>query len=140
MPNLTDTTTVDIDVRHYELDTQGHVNQAVYLMYGEHARTKHFAALGLDFGVLAGRGVGFVVLEQTVKYLRELRDADSLTITSALTFPESGGKAFRFDHDLHRADGTPVAEIHGVAGLLDLTARRLLPDPRTVLGESAPGS
>jgi acyl-CoA thioester hydrolase len=29
---------VDVTVRGYELDTQGHLNQAVYLQYAEHAR------------------------------------------------------------------------------------------------------
>ncbi|MEU7735273.1 thioesterase, partial [Streptomyces griseus] len=31
------TFSVDVTVRGYELDTQGHLNQAVYLQYAEHA-------------------------------------------------------------------------------------------------------
>lgn len=39
---------VRIRVRGYELDTQGHLNQAVYLQYGEHARWECLRAAGIS--------------------------------------------------------------------------------------------
>lgn len=39
---------VDVTVRGYELDTQGHLNRAGYLQYAEHARR--------DFAPPASRG------------------------------------------------------------------------------------
>lgn len=41
------TFSVDVTVRGYELDTQGHLNQAVYLQYAEHARWELLRAAGL---------------------------------------------------------------------------------------------
>ncbi|NUO55787.1 MAG: acyl-CoA thioesterase [Hamadaea sp.] len=118
---------VRITVRGYELDTQGHLNQAVYLQYGEHARWECLRAAGLSQDRLIGSGVGPVALEVTVRYLRELRGGDVVDVTCEFEWGE--GKTFRIRQDLRRPDGTQVAELTGVGGLLDLTARRLVADP-----------
>ena len=39
---------VPVRVRGYELDTQGHLNQAVYLQYAEHARWEFLLATGIS--------------------------------------------------------------------------------------------
>lgn len=63
---------IDIEVRHYELDTQGHVNSANYLLYAEHARWRHLESLGigLERGSLAGfsseAGYGPICLPENV--------------------------------------------------------------------------
>jgi acyl-CoA thioester hydrolase len=119
---------VRITVRGYELDTQGHLNQAVYLQYGEHARWECLRAAGISQDRLLAAGVGPVALEVTLRYLRELRGGDEVDVTCEFRWSE--GKTFRVDQDYTRADGTPVATLTGVGGLLDLSARRLVPDPR----------
>jgi len=118
---------VRVGVRGYELDPQGHVNQAVYLQYAEHARWEHLLATGITQQALAVAGVGPVVLESTIRYLAELRHGDEVDVTCEFTW--SGGKTFRIHQDLLRPDGTQVAEITAVAGVLDLTRRRLVEDP-----------
>ncbi|NEE06507.1 thioesterase, partial [Streptomyces sp. SID7499] len=70
------TFSVDVTVRGYELDTQGHLNQAVYLQYAEHARWELLRAAGLPQEKLLADGVGPVQLEVTVKYRRELRGGE----------------------------------------------------------------
>jgi acyl-CoA thioester hydrolase len=118
---------VRIAVRGYELDPRGHVNQAVYLQYTEHSRWECLRAAGIGHDVLHESGVGPVALEQTVRYFAELRGGDEIDVTCE--FRWSSGKTFDFEHQLRRLDGTRVAEISGVAGLLDLDARRLIPSP-----------
>ncbi|MBG0560114.1 acyl-CoA thioesterase [Actinoplanes aureus] len=118
---------VRIAVRGYELDLQGHVNQAVYLQYGEHARWQCFIAAGLTPEVMVGAGVGPVVLETTIRYLRELRAGDEVDVSCRFLW--NGGKTFQVEQDYTRIDGTPVARVTGVAGLLDRRSRRLVPDP-----------
>ncbi|BBH64065.1 thioesterase [Actinoplanes sp. OR16] len=126
---------VRIAVRGYELDLQGHVNQAVYLQYGEHARWQCFMAAGVTPDVLLGAGFGPVVLETTIRYLRELRAGDEFNVSCAFTW--GSGKTFQVAQDYVRVDGTPVAAVTGVAGLLNRQTRRLLPDPATRLREVA---
>lgn len=123
--------TTRVTVRGYETDTQGHLNQAVYLQYAEHARWEYLLAAGIRQADLLAEGVGPVVLETTVKYLRELRAGDTVEISCAFGWRE--GKTFQVMQRLTREDGVPAAEITGVGGILDLAARRLVADPREPL-------
>ncbi|MFF3394309.1 acyl-CoA thioesterase [Streptomyces sp. NPDC002669] len=121
------TFSVDVTVRGYELDTQGHLNQAVYLQYAEHARWELLRAAGLPQDKLLASGVGPVALETTVKFLRELRGGDRVRVTCRFVY--GGGKTFTVAQQVVKEDGTVAAEVTGVAGMLDLAARRLIPDP-----------
>ncbi|WP_431037867.1 acyl-CoA thioesterase [Streptomyces sp. P6-2-1] len=119
---------VSVRVRGYETDVQGHLNQSVYLQYAEHARWELFHAAGITQRDLAKAGIGPVVLETTIRYLRELRAGDEVTIGCALLW--SGGKTFRVEQTITRSDGVVSAEVTGVGGILDLRERRLVADPR----------
>ncbi|MEV0335375.1 acyl-CoA thioesterase [Nocardia sp. NPDC050717] len=121
------TFSVPVLVRGYELDTQGHLNHAVYHQYGEHARWELMRAAGIAQDKFLASGVGAVVLESTIKYRRELRGGDEVTVTCELDF--DGGKVFRFHHQILKLDGTVSAEITVVAGAMDLTERKLIDDP-----------
>lgn len=120
--------TVRITVRGYELDTQGHLNQAVYLQYAEHARWELLRAAGITQDALIDSGVGPVALETTIRYLRELRGGDEVDVSCGISWGE--GRTFRVLQDFRLADGTLVAELVGVVGLIDLAGRRLVKDPR----------
>lgn len=118
---------VDVTVRGYELDTQGHLNQAVYLQYAEHARWELLRAAGLPQEKLLADGVGPVALEVTVKYRKELRGGERVRVSCRFDYGE--GKTFTVAQQILKEDGTVAAEITGVAGVLDLTTRRLVTDP-----------
>jgi acyl-CoA thioester hydrolase len=118
---------VRIAVRGYELDVQGHVNQAVYLQYAEHARWECLRAAGLRPGVLREAGIGPVQLECTIRYLRELRAGDEVDVSCEFVWGER--KTFRLEQEYVRPDGTDVAHLTGVAGVIDLHTRRLVADP-----------
>ncbi|MFJ9841506.1 acyl-CoA thioesterase [Kitasatospora sp. NPDC101155] len=120
-----------VTVRGYETDTQGHLNQSVYLQYAEHARWEYLRAAGIRQADLVAKGVGPVVLETTIKYLRELRAGDSVDISCAFSWRD--GKTFHVVQRLVREDGVLAAEITGVGGILDLVERCLVPDPREPL-------
>ena len=126
---------VRITVRGYETDVQGHVNQSVYINYAEHARWSLLQAAGISQARLQGRGVGPVALETTIRYRRELLAGDEVDVTCA--FEWGDGKTFRIRQEIRKADGTLAAEVTAVGGMLNLTERRLLPDPRDVFKELA---
>lgn len=127
--------TTDIEVRNYELDTQGHVNSAVYLLYAEHARWRHLESMGIGPRALAGQGLGPVFLELTIKFHRELRAGDTVTISSQFVFPEAGGRTFFVDQRLVKSDGTLAATLRSTTGLFDLSTRKLVADPQRTLGQ-----
>ncbi|MDH6213407.1 acyl-CoA thioesterase [Streptomyces pseudovenezuelae] len=126
---------VPVTVRGYETDVQGHLNQSVYLNYGEHARWSLLQAAGISQARLVGQGVGPVALETTIRFRRELLAGDEVEVTCAFVLGE--GKTFRVEQTIRKADGTVAAEITAVGGLIDLKARRLVPNPRQVLEELA---
>ncbi|MFI8192664.1 acyl-CoA thioesterase [Streptomyces sp. NPDC085946] len=132
---MTEPFSVPVTVRGYETDVQGHLNQAVYLNYAEHARWSLLRAAGISQSALIARGVGPVALETTIRYLRELLAGDEVEVTCAFEWGE--GKTFRIHQTIRKADGTVAAEITAVGGLIDLTARKLVPRPRERFGELA---
>ncbi|MFE5285985.1 acyl-CoA thioesterase [Nocardia sp. NPDC056611] len=122
---------VPITVRGYELDINGHLNQAVYLQYAEHARWELLKAAGIAGDKMVTAGIGPVVLEQTIKYQRELHLGDEVNVTCEFEF--TGGKIFRMRQRIVKLDGTVSAEIDAVSGILDLAARKLVADPGAAL-------
>jgi acyl-CoA thioester hydrolase len=118
--------TTRIVVRHYELDTQGHVNGAVYVQWAEHARWLCVREAGVPQDRLGDGEVGPVNLETSIRYHRELRDGDEVDVSCAFIW--GNGKTFEVRQDFHRQDGTLVAELKSVCGFLNLRERRLVPD------------
>ncbi|MEU9235219.1 acyl-CoA thioesterase [Streptomyces subrutilus] len=126
---------VRVQARAYEVDRQGHLNQAVYMQYAEHARWQFLQAAGLTPDVLAAAGIGPVLLKASVRFQRELRAGDEVDVGCAIGGGQ--GKLIELMQRFHTPGGVPIARIETVVGLLDLATRRLLPDPRTTLRELA---
>jgi acyl-CoA thioester hydrolase len=119
---------VRITVRGYECDSLGHLNQAVYLQYAEHARWELLRATGLTQAALLATGFAPVVLETTIKYRRELRTGDEVDVSCGFDWGE--GRTFGVRQEIRKTDGTLAAELDVVGGLLDLGTRKLVPDPK----------
>ncbi|MGP4007673.1 acyl-CoA thioesterase [Streptomyces sp. 4N124] len=126
---------VRVTVRGYETDVQGHLNQAVYVNYAEHARWSLLKAAGITQTGLISQGVGPVALETTIRYQRELVAGDEVEVTCSFAWGE--GKTFRIEQTIRKTDGTVAAEITAVGGLLDLTARKLVAAPHERFKELA---
>lgn len=71
-------------VRHYEMDTIGHVNNAVYQNYLEQAAIEHSEYLGLTLDVYKEIGGVFVMRRVEIEYLRPAIAGDTLEITTWL--------------------------------------------------------
>ncbi|WP_405591302.1 acyl-CoA thioesterase [Streptomyces sp. NBC_01092] len=130
---MTELFSVPVTVRGYETDVQGHLNQAVYLNYAEHARWALLQAAGISQKGLASKGVGPVSLETTIRFKRELLAGDEVEVTCA--FEWGGGKTFRVEQIIRRTDGTVAAEITAVGGVLDLEERKLVARPDEIFKE-----
>jgi len=73
--------TVSLEVRDYECDLQGIVNNSVYQNYLEHARHLFLKAKGLDFAALTAKGIFLVVIRAELDYHQSLRPGDRFTVS-----------------------------------------------------------
>jgi len=69
-----------IPVRTYELDSFGHVNNAVYLNYIEEARSEYLRSVGLSFHDFARHNVQLVIIEAHIRYLSPARYGDVVVV------------------------------------------------------------
>lgn len=71
---------LELQVRDYECDLQGIVNNAVYQNYLEHCRHKFLNFAGLDFAQLHNDGIDAVVVKAELEYKFPLRPGDDFFI------------------------------------------------------------
>lgn len=112
--------TVPITVSFRDLDALGHVNNAVYLTYFEHARIGY----GLQLvGSDTLRDLGFIVAEATITYLRPAFYGEQLEVGVRVT--DIGNKSFVMEYGLHRrADGELIARGRTVQVWFDYATQR----------------
>ncbi len=72
-----------ITARGYELDSYGHVNNAVFFNYFEQARWELFMKQGM-LGQLTSEGLMLVVVEINIRYQHEIRLGDEIEIITAV--------------------------------------------------------
>lgn len=89
-----------IEVRDYECDIEGIVNNANYLHYMEHTRHLFLRECGLSFAKMHEKGVDAVVARMNLQYKTPLRCDD--IIRSRLNLTKEGIR-YVFHHDLFRA-------------------------------------
>ena len=73
---------VSLAVRHYECDSYGHVNHAVYVNYLEHARMQYLQAAGFDYAGLIADGFLTIISKLTIAYRAPAFAGDELQIES----------------------------------------------------------
>jgi YbgC/YbaW family acyl-CoA thioester hydrolase len=111
-----------LKVRSYELDAQGHVNYAVYLSYLEYARVATMEELGIPFQDYFKKGMGIVIAEIHIKYLRPATLGDELEIT--LEGMEAGKTSLTFKQNIFNVKtGKKLLEGELVAVFLDRQGR-----------------
>ncbi|MGH2428414.1 MAG: acyl-CoA thioesterase [Candidatus Limnocylindria bacterium] len=68
-------------VRTYEVDENGHVNNAVYLNWIEHIAAEHAEAVGFGRAWSIAKGGGWVVRRHEIAYRRPARRDDEVEVT-----------------------------------------------------------
>ena len=121
-----------IEIRWRDLDSYGHVNQAVYLTYAEEVLDDWFRTkLGRDPGV----GWDYVARRTTIDYRGELRLADRVAVGSA-ELARLGTTSLTARVTLSAPDGRVASELELVVVAIDGkggAARSLTDAERTAL-------
>ena len=95
-----------MEVRDYECDIEGIVNNANYLHYLEHTRHLFLKHCGLSFAEMHNRGIDAVVARMTLQYKVPLRTDDEFI--SRLHITKEGIK-YVFHQDILRAEDDKIS-------------------------------
>jgi len=114
-----------MQVRDYECDIEGIVNNANYLHYCEHTRHLFLLQCGLSFAEMHRKGVDAVVARMNLQYKIPLRPDDEFISRLALT---KEGIKYVFHHDLYRAADNQLC-FRGKVELVCLVDGRLANSP-----------
>ena len=97
---------LEMEVRDYECDLQGIVNNANYQHYTEHTRHEFLRAHGVSFAELHTRGIDAVVARMQLQFKTPLRSTDRFVSRLAL---RKEGIKYVFQQDIVRLpDERPV--------------------------------
>ena len=111
------------------LDTFGHVNNATYLEIFEQARWEWISSHGYGLERVQELQQGPTVLECTVRFRRELRNRQQVSVRSHVS--SYVGKIARICQEIHLPGGEVACEAEFVVGLFDLVRRKLIePTPQ----------
>lgn len=92
----------EIEVRGYELDSFGHVNNSVYLNYLEHARWRMLAEVGITLDDINRQKQWPVISGINIRYLKPAFLGDQLEIRTRVT--EHSRVRFSFEQEIFRGE------------------------------------
>jgi acyl-CoA thioester hydrolase len=117
---------LDFEVRDYECDLAGMVNNASYLNYLEHARHQFLKSKDIDFVGLAQKGIYLVVIRVEVDYLYSLRSGDRFIVGTNLE--RVSRLRFGFQQDIYRTpDEKPVLRGKVIGTAVDEKGKPIFP-------------
>ena len=89
----------EMEVRDYELDSEGIVNNANYLHYMEHTRHLFLRSRGLSFAAMHEKAIDAVVARMNLQYKTPLRCDD---LFNSRLWIEKTGLRYIFHQDIYR--------------------------------------
>lgn len=96
----------EMEVRDYECDIQGIVNNANYLHYTEHTRHLYLKSLGVSFAKLHDQGIDPVVAHMNLQYKAPLHNDDVFVSRLAI---RKEGLRYVFLQDIYRKEDNRLA-------------------------------
>jgi acyl-CoA thioester hydrolase len=122
---------LELEVRDYECDIQGIVNNARYIHYLEHARHKALHDLGVSFVKLHGDGKDLVVTELNMKYHASLKPRDTFRVETKLS--TQGKLRINFEQKIFRAEELIVSALT-IGVCINRLKNRAIPSSGFLLG------
>lgn len=118
---------MEMDVRDYECDIQGIVNNAVYQNYLEHVRHEYLKHVGIDFAELARNGINLVVIRAELDYKLPLMSGDKFMV--GLNMERESKIKFAFHQEIIRlSDEKPIVKAKIIGTALNPRGRPAIPD------------
>lgn len=124
---------IDFQVRDYELDLQGIVNNSNYQQYLEHARHEFLFGKKIDFAKLHSEGIDLLVTRIEMDYKTPLQSRDEFYVT--VEPKRDGMLKIVFEQNIYRkSDNKPVV-LAKVTGICLKSGRPVKPESVIDLAE-----
>lgn len=117
---------LELQVRDYECDIQGIVNNAVYQNYLEHCRHRFLHSAGLDFAELHNQGIDAVVIKAELEYKFPLRPGNDFFVR--LKLEKQGRLRIIFLQEIVRKSDEKLMVKAKVTTVLTKNSRPILPE------------
>ncbi len=115
----------EVLIREMHLDSFGHVNNAAYVMLYEEARWDFITKNGFGLDYVIKHQVGPVILDLKVRFKRELKNRETIKITSR-TVEIVSPKIMVLEQLMLKSDGKVASEASFTVGFFDMKARKLI--------------
>ena len=123
---------ISYEISPSDIDSNGHVNYAVYIDAAGDLRYRFFAEHGFPPERFAGFGIGPIHTDIHAHFLREVRLGETITITYTLSGLSPAGTRWKVHHDFLKSNGKKAVRLDLEGAILDLAARKPVP-PTTEL-------
>ena len=112
-----------------DLDANGHMANRAFLDYATQTRFVLIASLGFTPGDFKKHGVGPVILEDRIRYYKELMFLDRFHVDFTVSEQSEDGSRFTIGNRFYRGD-TLCAEIQTRGAWFSLRERKILAPPQ----------
>lgn len=114
----------EVLIREHHLDSYSHVNNATYLSLFEEARWEIITQRGYSYETVHQTGLGPVILDVQLKFLKELRLREKIKITLEVLSYE--GKISKVRQLMIKPNQDIACEMLCTVGFFDMKARKLI--------------
>ncbi|QOG02105.1 thioesterase family protein [Flavobacterium sp. MDT1-60] len=114
----------EMTIKEFHLDTFGHVNNAAYLQIYEEARWEFITHNGYGLDKIKETGLGPVILEINLRFIRELHLRKKITIHSQTT--EYNSRIGTIKQWITNSEGKICSDTEMKIGLFDTHRRKLV--------------
>lgn len=114
-------------IKEHHLDTFAHVNNATYLALLEEARWEFLNEQGMNLKTIHQTGIGPIVIECNIKFLKELILRQPIVIESQIMSYE--GKVGIMRQDILNENNEVYSQAKLTFGVFDMKTRKLILPP-----------
>lgn len=114
-----------VEIKENHLDSFGHVNNAIYVQLYEEARWDFITKNGFGLEKIQKDQVGPVLLDLKVRFKREIKNRETILITSQ-SIEIVSPKIMVLEQKMLKADGKVASEAIFTVGFFDMKERKLV--------------
>ncbi|HEY7276490.1 MAG TPA: thioesterase family protein [Trebonia sp.] len=118
-----------IEVRIDDIDLNGHLHNARYLEYANHARASYFEESDFPVSRMYQAGLGPVMFSEEAKYRHELFLGQFVTLKVQVVGMSADASRWQILHTFLRPDGQQAASLTSAGAWVDLKTRKVKAPP-----------